>query len=301
MRKIAACALEDHDHFVNIYVNDDAMTVSLFAPYGGDGGDGGGAKLTSEQAKIFLDQHNTAPFMRNDGVIVSGADLAAGLPGDFMCLGKTTYFANPPAPANASVEYYGSGEISDRRSMAWFLKSGWLSAPTVRNPMSYFTKAGTMRTLQLERMQLAVQLIMPFATEPLTSDYNSIQFNYSPEYGYRCNLPVEEFTLDQLQNHENGWSPNPVLSLVGPDVVAAESDAEFTVSMTWEDGSVIPHDSEIYIDSTGGYVPLCRLKLGEGAGKFRVRALGLRSGESFKVKVGWRYFTGAAEKTVTVA
>ncbi len=298
MKKIAGCALEDHDHFVNICVNDDGMTVSLFAPHNGESSS---TILSSEQAAVFLDQHNTEPFMQNNGVIVSGADLKAGLSGNFMCLGKTTYFANPPAAENASTECYGSGEVTDHRSMAWFVKSGWLSAPTTRNPMSYFTKAGTMRTLQLERMQLAVQLIMPFATEPLTSDYNSIQFNYSPEYGYRCNLPVEEFTLDQLQNHENGWSPNPVLSLVGPDVVAADSDAEFTVSMTWEDGSVIPHDSEIYIDSTGGYVPLCRLKLGEGAGKFRVRALGLRSGESFKVKVGWRYFTGAAEKTVTVA
>lgn len=298
MKKIAACALEDHDHFVNIYIDDGAMSVSLFAPYGGDGG---GDKLTSEQAKIFLDQHNATPFMRNNGVIVSGEDLKSGLQGDFMCLGKTTYFANPPAPENASVEYYGSGEISDRRSVAWFLKSGWLSAPTVRNPMSYFTKAGTMRTLQLERMQLAVQIIMPFADEPLMSDYNSIQFNYSPVYGYRCNLPAEEFTLEQLQNHENGWAPNPILHMAGPGSVAPDADVELELSMTWEDGTKIQHDSEIYLDSTGGYLPLQRVGLKSGDGKFRIRALGMKAGESFKAKAGWRYFTGAAEKTVAVA
>ncbi|MDL2058370.1 hypothetical protein MUN46_011725 [Mesosutterella sp. AGMB02718] len=295
MKKIAACALEDHNHFVNIFVTDEAMSVALFSPYSGDQD-----AISSDQCGTFLNQHNTSPFMLNNGIVVAGADLKEGLAGKFICIGKTTYFSSPVAAKNASVECYGSGEITDRRSMAWFVKNGWLSAPTTRNPMSYFTKAGTMRTLQLERMQLAVQLIMPFASESVTSDYNSIQFNYSPTYGYRCNLPVEEFTLEQLQNHGNGWSPNPVLALSGPESTEEDKDAEFSVSMSWEDGTAIEHDSEIYIDSTGGYVPLRRLELSNGVGKFRIRALGLKAGESFKVKVGWRYFTGAAEKTVLV-
>lgn len=294
MRKIAGCAIEDHNHFVKIIVDDDKMTVSAWKPTDAEAQD-------DELSKTLVETHCVDPYATGFGVAVKGSLLKDGLEGNFVCLGKATYFAKAPEAANSSTEYYGSGEVCDHTTMTWFIGQGRLTAPVARNTLSYLTKAGTMRMLQVERKQTAVQLVMPFAGEKITSDMNSIQFDYSPEYGYDCNLSVEEFTLDQLQNHADGWSPSPVLTMTGPDTVDPDGSATFLLSLSWPDGAAIDHDSDIYLETTGGYLPHQRLHLTGGKGSFRVQALGLKSGESFKVKAGWRYFSGAAEKTVTVA
>lgn len=294
MKKIAACATTEFDAFTNVYITDEAMTVALFVPTPNE------INTSLADVDAFLASHNAHPRLFNPYKVVNGGCLKASLTGAFVCVGKTTYFAEPPQAANRSVAYYGTGELGDHRSIGWFLRDNRLSVPTMRNTMSYLTKAGTSRTLSLEQAMLAAQIIVPFANEPLTSDYNSIQFIYSPSYGYRCNVPVAEYSLSELQNHENGWSPNPILVLTGSDTVTPGGTIELETSMQWEDGSLINHASEIYIETTGGYLPLQRVNLIGGKGKFRVTALGLSSGDSFKVKVGWRYYTGVAEKVVVV-
>jgi hypothetical protein len=50
-----------------------------------------------------------------------------------------------------------------------------------------------------------------------------------------------------------------------------------------------------HLETTGGYLPRQRVALIDGAAAIKVGALGLEPGESFKVKVGFRYFPGMAE------
>ena len=67
---------------------------------------------------------------------------------------------------------------------------------------------------------------------------------------------------------------------------------ELATDVTW-DGFVI--------EPVDGYVPHRRVTVKRGVGTFRGMALGLKSGEKMRVKVGHRFYTSRAECTVEVA
>jgi hypothetical protein len=93
----------------------------------------------------------------------------------------------------------------------------------------------------------------------------------------------------------------PVLSLTGNSTVQAESYLNLFVQTYHKDGTVWPLDGfTVYLQSTGGYLPLNRVQLKNGQAKFKIGALGLAQGDKFKVKIGTKYFTGMNEKEITV-
>ena len=48
----------------------------------------------------------------------------------------------------------------------------------------------------------------------------------------------------------------------------------------------------LYLEETGGYLPMKRVQTVGGLARFKVGALGLKAGDAFKVKVGLRNFSG---------
>lgn len=57
---------------------------------------------------------------------------------------------------------------------------------------------------------------------------------------------------------------------------------------------------DVYLEATGGYLPHVRVPMAGGAASFRVAARGLVAGETFKVKVGYRLFSGVLDVPFTV-
>jgi hypothetical protein len=57
---------------------------------------------------------------------------------------------------------------------------------------------------------------------------------------------------------------------------------------------------EVFLETTGGQIARPRLKLEDGQGSVAVQASALEPGERFKVKAGFRHFSGVAEHWLEV-
>ena len=81
-----------------------------------------------------------------------------------------------------------------------------------------------------------------------------------------------------------------------------DADATDTVDfkMVDADGALIEKDTTVYLESTGGYLPKSRVDVVDGLGSFKVTALGLAAAETFKVKLGFRNYTGVKDVNYTV-
>tara|TARA_B110000467_G_scaffold18735_1_gene16425 strand:- start:1924 stop:3021 length:1098 start_codon:yes stop_codon:yes gene_type:complete len=82
-----------------------------------------------------------------------------------------------------------------------------------------------------------------------------------------------------------------------------DADGYDTVNfkMTDVDGVTINHATSVYLENSGGYLPKSRVDITDGTGSFKVGALGMDSGDTFKVKIGFRNYTGLADVEYTVA
>lgn len=94
------------------------------------------------------------------------------------------------------------------------------------------------------------------------------------------------------------WIPRVVIS--GPDSIRADGIAEFTVQCFHKGDQPCTDSHEYYLETVSGYAPHKRIQVVRGKGAFRIMALGLRKGETLRFKVNDKYWTGKAEKTLTV-
>ena len=60
------------------------------------------------------------------------------------------------------------------------------------------------------------------------------------------------------------------------------------------------YTANVYIQTTGGYVNKQRVTVTPDGANIVVRALDLEPGDTFKVKAGWRNYSGASEIKYTV-
>jgi hypothetical protein len=91
--------------------------------------------------------------------------------------------------------------------------------------------------------------------------------------------------------------------VVAPEIVevAAEGDVAIPLRLTNPAGEILAQaDADLYLECTGGYLPKTRIRVTDGLGVAKLRALGLEAGDSVKVKIGFRFFSGAAETIVRV-
>jgi hypothetical protein len=95
------------------------------------------------------------------------------------------------------------------------------------------------------------------------------------------------------QNH-------PTLSIAGASNVIA-AGGRFVVSYQWPDGTGIV-GAEVHSEVTAGYVNRQRIHT-DGAGKayFTVLPLALDTGEHFRLKFGFKHYTGKVETTLVVS
>ncbi|MDY2868038.1 MAG: hypothetical protein SOT69_04840 [Mesosutterella sp.] len=115
----------------------------------------------------------------------------------------------------------------------------------------------------------------------------------------------EEWAADVvMQGNQSRWlnlgySLEPDSETVAPDgwvtytlKILDGKTGEVLPSVTW-DGFIV--------DPVDGYCPHRRVSIVNGVGTFRQQALGLQSGETMRVKIDHRFYTGRAEHTVKVA
>lgn len=194
----------------------------------------------------------------------------------------------------------GKGEWSDYSNWLFPLNhAGTPQVPFNRFVMTRDTKARSPRLLATAGINCALQIYVPFAS----CDFDSSSFSVALHRGFGLigNLdPGTEVTYaDVLRDAQKPF----VDIALSTEVIDLAPDAYGTVTAQLVDGTgktIRDADAELYLEPTGGYLPKQRISTEKGKAKFRVGALGLEVGDSFRVKVGFRHFTSVAELTVRV-
>ncbi len=194
----------------------------------------------------------------------------------------------------------GKGEWSDRSNWVFPLDhAGTPQVPFNRFVMTRDTKARTPRLLATAGKNCALQIYVPFAS----CDFDSSSFSVAlhRDFGLVGNLdPGAEVTYADVL----GGAQKPFADIaLSTDAIDLAPDAYGTVTAQLVDGSgkaIRDAEAELFIEATGGYLPQQRAMTSKGKTQFRIGALGLAAGESFRVKVGFRHFSSVAEVKVQV-
>lgn len=194
----------------------------------------------------------------------------------------------------------GKGEWTDRASWVFPLdRSGIPLAPFNGHVATRETKARTPRLLAFADRNCSLQIYAPFASCDL--DGCSFSVALHPDHGLIGNLdPGTEVTYeDVLAGAPHAF---PGIALVADTLdLAPETYATVTARLVTSAGKPIRDaDAELYLEHTGGYLPKLRVTTERGKASFRVGALGLEPGDSFRVKAGFRHYSGIAEVKVRV-
>lgn len=192
----------------------------------------------------------------------------------------------------------GSGEASD--FAAWMFPINNTKLFAVRNRFldTAQSKALTYRYLDTEGFGIALQVAQPFADDAL--DNCTLLLNANPIFGYYSNITFKEMSLAQVIARD-GFSVFPKVLISGENAIESGGLLTATIAIADErTEEIIKRDCTLYLESTAGYLPQTRVKLVNGVGKFKIRALDLEPGDTIKIKAGWKNYSGAAEHVLTV-
>ena len=186
----------------------------------------------------------------------------------------------------------GSGEKND--GSVWVTgidRDGVLSPFFNATAYANAEKMHPMRAVRNVGAPSAFFIYRPFADMPFTEC--DITAKYHPAFGLTSNADdwIEiDPDLDYLLSFDRYM---PKIRLIeGGGNIRADETATVTVEIVDKAGIRIPRNSEIYLEETAGYLPYRRVKAIDGVGTFKITALGLTTGDQFKVKVGFRHYTG---------
>lgn len=148
------------------------------------------------------------------------------------------------------------------------------------------TKMHPMRSVRNLGTPSNLFIYQPFVDTPFTQC--SITLKYNLSLGYRSNIDgfVQADDYNYLPDMDAAF---PKVELInGGGAIVADGYANVTVWLSSDEGK----DATLYLEETGGYLPKKRVQTTDGLATFKVGALGLEPGDSFKVKVGMRNFSG---------
>jgi len=188
---------------------------------------------------------------------------------------------------------------------------GWTKPAYNAISREFSTKAHPLRSARQYGAPACLFVYQPFASTPLNEC--SITLKYNKGYGFSTNLTsgwtdgtteLELFTTSGTDKAGKDYNyvgqlneafPKFVITS-GGGTVAADAVDTVEFKMVDNDGATIEKECELYLQSSGGYLPKTRIKTtNKGLGTFKTHALGLETGDKFKVKIGFRNFTGITD------
>jgi len=121
---------------------------------------------------------------------------------------------------------------------------------------------------------------------------------------FMTNIPMGDTLKIDNYNKAYLFDNRLKLKVTGPTTGNVGDVLEFTVTLmnhNFTDTWTSPPDVSIYPTTTAGLISHRVVNLVNGVGKFKVDTSHLYSGESFDVKVGWKYITNDSSVTVTLS
>ena len=233
--------------------------------------------------------HNRLPCVRLGKPLLKGEKLDAKLTGRFFkAVSYSLLDLDDPSirngeKADAAVWVCG---VDYEGNMRPFYNAIAFETATKMHPMRSVRNLGTPSNLFIYQ---------PFSDMPLTECSMTLKYNLS--LGYRSNIDdfVEASDYNYLPDLDQAF---PVVELVnGGGQISPDGYTDVTVRLASDEGK----DATLYLEETGGYLPMRRVKTFGGLASFKVGALGLQAGDAFKVKVGLRNFSGMLDVPFEVA
>lgn len=233
--------------------------------------------------------HNRLPCVRLGKPLLKGEKLDAKLTGRFFkAVSYSLLDLDDPSirngeKADAAVWVCG---VDYEGNMRPFYNAIAFETATKMHPMRSVRNLGTPSNLFIYQ---------PFSDMPLTECSMTLKYNLS--LGYRSNIDdfVDASDYNYLPDLDQAF---PVVELVnGGGQISPDGYTDVTVRLASDEGK----DATLYLEETGGYLPMKRVKTFGGLASFKVGALGLQAGDVFKVKVGLRNFSGMLDVPFEVA
>ena len=237
---------------------------------------------------------------------------AAALGGKFDAGGRSeNLYLKPISQVGFSIEkdVIGSTAWSDYAIWTFNAKrDGSLSMPFNRYISTYASKQHRDMLL-ISRHEINILLLnVPFARDNF--DGCTFVLKYNNAFGCAHNfenykdMPVIK-TMLGAYNLESSYGFKalfPSLRLSGPDKIEADRAASYCVEMYSKNTDTLVDDEvvRVYLESHAGYLPRRQVEIINGTATFPFYALGLSPGDQVKLKVGWRNYSGADEKIITV-
>lgn len=203
----------------------------------------------------------------------------------------------------------GSAAWSDYASWTFNAsRDGKLSMPFNRYLETWPSRQHRQMLLLSRREVNVMMLQVPFAQQ----DFSNCIFvlKYNPQFGCIHNFPIYK-EMPPIKSGLNSYDQEklfglkslfPSLRLSGTDTIKAGQTADYSVEMYSRNTDTLVDDAEarVYLETNAGYLPHRQVEVRNGVARFPLMALGLSPGDRIKLKVGWRNFSGADEKIITI-
>ena len=268
-----------------------SLTMPTFANYG---------EFPANNTGVF---HNKLPAMAMIGAKTTGETLVANMPAaikdTYTAKLADTYWCNtshswidPTDPSISNVEKDNVG--------CWVIGVTPLRTATAcfnALASSHNSKAHPLRSARQYGAPASLFVYQAFKSDKFTEC--SLTLKYNKGYGFSTNI-LDGWTVgtddkELFKTSGDGYNYIGQLTEAFPKFVITSgggtvaTDAIDTVEfkMVDSEGTTIEKECELYLQTSGGYLPKTRIKTtNKGLGTFKTHALGLESGDTFKVKLG---------------
>lgn len=165
-------------------------------------------------------------------------------------------------------------------------------------PINSYVETQVSKATQVD-LARSMRLMFPLHIFVPTMDCDftecSILAHVHPDLGLTCNLPVQERSIAAPPLIDR-----TALRLTVPAEVVAGGTARCSLELLDAAGDPLARDCAVYLETTGAYLPKQRVALVAGRADFDAVALGLAAGDAFRIKAGFKHYSGVTDATIAV-
>ncbi len=176
-----------------------------------------------------------------------------------------------------------------------------LSQPINRNSFTMSSKINRAGFINIFS-SIMLELIVPHK-QVAGFDEVGIAVTTGKGFPLICNVPCEDkdpsLAEDSGMGQELRRRMLPALSIAGPDSIPPDGTAEYSLTATMG-GEPLREAVNVYLESTGGYLPMRRLEKVTGTVFFTLRADALLPGQRVTLKAGFKYWSALARKEISI-
>ena len=194
--------------------------------------------------------------------------------------------------------YYSSAEIE--APVMWSMivnHSGKISGPYNKYAETYNTKTTAIRDAY-RNSSIILLTALSSSNKPTSFSQCRLALSYSKYSYFDANISAEDVTNKSTEERTiDLLSYIPLIKLSGNTSIAADQKTTLDISFVDPETNLplTDYSANVYLQTTGAYINKQRVFVPSSGTTISVRALDMEAGDEFKVKAGYRNYTGVTE------